>query len=660
MHRLSHSVCVQGILILVSAYPSPLRADPVLPHLFSDHMVLQREAPIRLWGNADPGERVKVELAGHTAHGIADKGGHWIVSLPPMHASGPFTFKITGKKAILLRDVMIGEVWVASGQSNMAFALRDATGSEQEIPRANYPEIRFFTVPQKIATKRQSDTLDAFWELCTPETARGFSAVAYYFARDLQRELRVPVGIILSARSGTAGEEWTDPESLRREPELQPIVKRWDASPEEVKSFAAHAMDFSLEFDDFELVPSENAPATPRIIANFDSGAATTDTGGSWTYSWKEGRSTVFELTSPGRGGSGYAARVSGRLDGASSSRLQADFAQHRSEVDLSAYAGIRFWVRGNGSVQFQMLEPAITDWDNYAAPTIRATAEWKEVTVWFRDLKQAGWGVAAPLTLNAFTGFVLVNMTPADDPDRPPSGLYDGMIAPLQRYRIRGAVWYQGEGNTWRAHQYGRLLPALIAGWRKGWGEGNFPFLIVQLPNHGTSPELGDSIWAELREAQLQTFREVLNAGLVVTIDLGEKENLHPPRKAEVGERLALCALGTTYKKAIAYSGPLYDRMEVEGNQIQVHFVQTGSGLEAKGDVVKGFAIAGEDRKFHWADARISGESIIVSSPDVATPVAVRYAWAGSPDCNLYNKEGLPASPFRTDNWPGVSDTKR
>jgi sialate O-acetylesterase len=233
-------------------------------------------------------------------------------------------------------------------------------------------------------------------------------------------------------------------------------------------------------------------------------------------------------------------------------------------------------------------------------------------------------------------------------------------MIAPLQNYRVRGAIWYQGEGNTWRAHQYRKLLPALINGWRKGWNEGDFPFLIVQLPNHGTSPELGDSIWAELREAQLQTIKNVPKTGLAVTIDVGEEKDLHPPRKAEIGERLALWALGTAYGKAIVYSGPLYDSMKVEGDQIRIRFRNGGSGLDAKGGALKGFAIAGADRKFHWADARIADDTVIVSLPSVPNPQAVRYAWAGSPECNLYNKEGLPASPFRTDDWPGASDANQ
>jgi sialate O-acetylesterase len=347
---------------------------------------------------------------------------------------------------------------------------------------------------------------------------------------------------------------------------------------------------------------------------------------------------------------------VFGALDEVSSSRLQANFRADHSAADMSRYAGIRFWVRGNGQFQLEILQPTISDWDNYAAKIIHAAPEWGQITILFKDVKQAGWGVSKPLTLQSLTGFQFVNMTSAGDPERPPSGLFHGMIAPLEEYRIRGALWYQGEGNTWRAYQYRRLLPALIAGWRKGWGEGDFPFLIVQLANHGSSPELGDSIWAELREAQFLTARAVPNTGLAVSIDVGEPRNLHPPRKEEIGHRLALWALGTTYGEKIVYSGPLYDSMKIEGENVRVHFHYAGSGLEARGGPLKGFAIAGSDRIFHWAEARIEGDAIVVSSPDVKAPVAVRYAWASSPYCNLYNKEGLPASPFRTDDWPGQS----
>jgi sialate O-acetylesterase len=635
---------------------SPLRAEPMLPHLFSDHMVLQRETGIHVWGWADPGEMVSVSLGSSTGQATTDADGRWRVTLPAMRAGGPFALTVQGKKTIVFRDVMLGEVWVASGQSNMTYALRGATNAEKEIPNAIYPGIRFFTVPKKIAVSPQADTLAAAWEVCSPETAKDFSAVSYFFARDLHKALGVPVGIILSAWPGTAAEEWTDPDSLRREPNLRPIVEKWDASAADVKSYAAHPKEFSMEFDDFELLLAGNDPKGPLSLSNFDEGAAQVSTGGNWTYDWQGAQDSVFELVTPGRSGRGFAARVKGALDGASSSRMEAGFKRDNSASDLSSFAGMGFWVRGNGTFIFQTLQPTIQDSDNYSTGMIQATPEWKQVTIWFKDLKQAGWGVYAPLTLNALAGFAIINMTTVGDPARPPSGLYEGMIAPLQPYRIRGAIWYQGEWNTWQAYQYRTLLPALIAGWRNGWNEEDFPFLIVQLPNHGESPELGDSIWAELREAQLLTAKSVPNTGLVVTIDVGDPHNLHPPRKAEIGQRLAVWALGTTYGEKILYSGPVYDSMQIVGGEIKIHFLHSGAGLEARDGALKGFSIAGADRKFHWANARIEGESIVVSSPEVASPVAVRYAWAGSPECNLYNKDGLPASPFRTDDWPIAS----
>jgi sialate O-acetylesterase len=649
------SIQVIKLLMPLAVLGPSLLAAPRLPHLFSNHMVLQRDKEIAIWGWADPGEKISISLSFQTRETTAGIDGQWKVVLSAMPASGPFTLSVTGQKTIALKDVMLGEVWVASGQSNMTYALSGATGSAEEIPEAIYPEIRFFTVPRKVALTPQEDTLPASWEICSPDTAKNFSAVSYFFARDLYKALGVPIGIVLSSWPGSLGEEWTDDKSLQREPELRPILERWEASPADVKSFAAEPARLSLEFDDFELVPAAGG-AKPLLFAKFDDGTGSTATGGDWIYDWDDAPGTSFELVTPGRGGTGFAARVAGAFDEMSSSRLQANFKRDKSATDVRAYAGIRFSVRGHGLFQLQTVQPTISDWDNYSSETFPATEEWKQITVWFKDLRQAGWGVATPLTLNALTGFLL-NITPAiGDPPRPPGGLYEGMIVPLQMYRIRGALWYQGEGNTWRAHQYRTLLPALIKGWRSGWGEGDFPFLIVQLPNHGSSPEFGDSIWAELREAQLLTAKTVPNTGLAVTIDLGDPGNLHPPRKAEIGERLALWGLGTTYGKKIVHSGPLYESSRIEGNRIRIQFQQTGSGLKARDGELKGFAIAGSDRKFHRASARIEGGSILVSSPEVSTPIAVRYGWAASPVCNLYNQEGLPASPFRTDHWPGAS----
>jgi len=645
------------LLVLV---PSGSEAEPRLPHLFTEHMVLQRDMNISVWGWADPEEHITVTLGENTRDTVTTPDGHWNVLLPAMHAGGPFTLAVRGKKALLVKDVLLGEVWVASGQSNMTYALSGAGGATEEIPAARYAQIRFFTVPKKIAITPQEDTLPEAWEICTPDTAKVFSAVAYFFGRDLYKSLDVPIGIILTSWPGTAGEEWTDPDSLRREPVLRPIVERWEGMPAEVKNFAAEATGISLEFDDFELLPAAGTAGPPTLLSNFDDGTSRTETGGVWTYNWYDAASTTFELASPGREGSGYAARVEGELDGASSSNLHASFKGADIPVDLSAFMGIRFWVRGRGAFQFQMLQPTISDWDNYSAEMIHARPEWQEVTIWFKDLKQAGWGVSEPFTPNALTGFVLNMMAPFGDPERPPSGLYEGMIAPLEKYRIRGAIWYQGEGNTWRAEQYRTLLPSMIQGWRKGFDEPNFPFLVVQLPNLGTSPELGNSIWAELRDAQLWTSKTVPNTGLAVTIDVGDPKNLHPPRKAEIGERLALWALGATYGRKIVYSGPIYDSMKISGNEVHIRFRYTGDGLEARGGALKGFSIAGADKRFRWASAYVEGDEVVVSSKEVGAPVAVRYAWANNPDCNLFNKNGLPASPFRTDDWPGASAGKR
>jgi sialate O-acetylesterase len=636
-----------------------LSANPRLPHIFSDHMVLQREMPIAVWGWADAGEKITVKLGPNSRSTVAAADTSWSTSLPALPAGGPFLLRVEGKSPIELKDVMIGEVWVASGQSNMAFALEGAANAETEIPKAAFDQIRLFIVPQKVAQTPQSDTLPTGWTTCAPDTAKKFSAVGYFFAKRLYESLGVPIGIIESAWPGSSGEEWTDPEALRTDPILQPTLKRWAALPLPKRSGAVRPVDTSLEFDDFELVRDDGSAVA---FSNFDNGSSRTSTGGDWSYSWSTADSTSFDLAAPGRGGQGYAARVAGKLDIESTALLKASIHEDNSPGDWSAYSGIRFWVRGQGAFIYQSLQPTIFDWDNYSSPILQATTDWRQVTISFKDLKQAGWGIVEPLTLDALAGFQFDIFSPVGDLQHPPAGLYDGMITPLAKFRIRGALWYQGESNTYRSFQYQTLLPALIRGWRQLWKEGDFPFLIVQLPNHGEGPELSDSIWAEMREAELLTVRRVANTGLAVTIDVGEPGNLHPPRKMEVGDRLAYWALGTTYSEKIGYSGPLYKSMRVEGNAIRVAFDFIGGGLEARGQggELMGFSIAGADRKFHFADARVEGDSIVVSSPDVAAPVAVRYAWADSPDCNLYNKEGFPASPFRTDDWPGASFKER
>jgi sialate O-acetylesterase len=631
-------------------------ADPLLPHLLADHMVLQQDRQIHIWGKADAEEKITVMLADKTGSALPDASGNWSVRLPAMHAGGPFTLVVRGNKTILIKDVMIGEVWIASGQSNMTFALSNSVGAAEEIPKADYPQIRLFTVPKRIALEAQSDTLPAAWEICSPETAKKFSAVAYYFARDLQRKLNVPIGIIESAWPGTTIEEWMDSKVLQETPALKPLSYQWDGSSPTTKAETIGPKSFSLQFDDFELIRDPSSPGT--LFSNFDDGTSRNTMGGEWSYSWQDAPETSFDLVAPGRGGVGFAATVAGKMDASAGSRLTAHFKADRSPTDLSSYAGIRFWVRGDGSFRVRTLQPTITDVDDYGTPLFQASSDWKPVVILFRDLRQEGWGVTEDFTVQSLTGFAIESFPGSDYPPRPPSGLYGGMITPLEPYSLRGVIWYQGESNALEAYQYRKLLPALIQSWRASWNQGDFPFLIVQLPNHGAIPEKpSESAWAELREAQFLTTKHVPNTGIAVTIDLGDPKDVHPHRKAEVGQRLAMLALGTTYKKPIVYSGPLFQSMTVAGNKIKIQFTNTGSALEARGGgPLTGFAIAGADQRFHWAEAMIDGGSVVVSSPEVPTPVAVRYAWGDSPSCNLFNKDGLPASPFRTDNWPGIT----
>ena len=646
MKFFARTTCLFAILLFFLS--STALADPVLPGLFGDHMVLQQGREVPVWGWADAGEKITVTILDAARSTTAKSDGSWKVELPAMKAGGPFVLSIQGKKTILLKDVMVGEIWVFSGQSNMTFALSGAENAATEIPAAKYPEIRLFTVPEKSTLETQKN-VSAGWEACTPDTAEDFSAVAYFFGRDLYKQLHVPIGLIHSSWPGTSAEDWVIPGSLQGNPELEPILQRWDAAPPPVKQLAFHPAEIDLEFDSFELI-KPGGEAVP--FSDFDNGTIVNSLHGLWTYDWSAAPGAVFDLAQPGYGGSGYAARVSGSMAANDGPMLRTSLSPGWSPADLSTFAGIRFRYRGKGQFALRTLQPSIYDFDDYSSKPMVASGEWQSTTVWFKDLRQAGWGIPEDFTPQSLSGFALEIQQP-DGFQIPPSGLFDGMIAPLIPFSIRGAVWYQGESNAPHAYQYRTLLPVLIRGWRQAWGEGDFPFLVVQLPNHASRKlEPGESWWAEMREAQLMALR-LPNTGLAVTIDVGEADNVHPHKKAEVGQRLALWALGTTYKRDIVYSGPLYASQAIEGGRIRIRFTHTGGGLEARGGALRGFAVAGADKVFHWADAAIDGDSVIVSSAAVPAPVAVRYAWADNPDCNLYNKEGLPASPFRTDGWP-------
>jgi sialate O-acetylesterase len=479
-------------------------------------MILQRDMPLPVWGWADPEEDVTVTLGHQSKTAAADSAGKWSVKLDALKAGGPYVLKVQGKNTVQFSDVLVGEVWLGSGQSNMAMAVGGVLHKDAEIAAAKYPSLRMFVVDRKTAEEPQQDCTGR-WLVCSPKTIGGFSATAYFFGRELHKQLKVPVGLINSSVGGTPIQSWTGVKAQQRVPQLAPMIE-------------------SLK----------------RSIAAYDPEAA-----------------------------------------------------KQQYEKQL---------------------------------------AEWKEAAKTAKDKAQRD-------ALNRR------KPRPPQDPrlsGGSPGRLFNGMIAPLAPYAIRGAIWYQGEANAGGWKLYGLQMRTMIAEWRALWNEGAFPFLFVQLPNFMAPQQKPGEPggWALIREQFLKTL-SLANTGMAVTIDVGEAKDIHPKNKQEVGRRLAQWALAKTYHKDVVASGPLYKSRRRDGDKIVVEFDYVDGGLAVRGgDQLKGFAIAGADKKFVWAEAKIVGRTVVVSSPDVETPAAVRYAWANNPECNLINKAGLPASPFRTDDW--------
>jgi sialate O-acetylesterase len=486
----------------------------VKPHaLISDNMVLQQGSRTAIFGTVDEGEEVTVQLQDHKATATA-KDGKWIAWLEDLKAGGPYDLTISGKNTVHIKNVLVGEVWICSGQSNMEWSLLFTTNSQEVAKQSHNPMLRLFTVTKRPASAPLSN-VHGNWVEAGPNTVLNFSAVGYYFGRDVQKARNVPVGLIHTSWGGTPAEAWTSRDALEAEPSLKYMA---DKQAQALKQY-------------------------PSVLEKY--------------------RGTLKK----------YEERVP-----------EAEAAGH----DLP---------------------------DTPALPT-----------------------------------------NPARNPGAA-STLYNGMIASLIPYGIRGAIWYQGESNAGRAYEYRTLLPTMIKSWRTAWNEGDFPFLIVQLaPFTKIRTEPGESAWAELREAQLLTTQKVPNTAEAVITDVGEEMNIHPVNKESVGARLALAARALAYGEQIESSGPVYSEMKVEGNRAILSFTHEDGGLEAKGVPLTGFTIAGDNHKFVKAQAHIEGDKVVVSSPHVSHPVAVRFGWADYPVVNLWNKAGLPATPFRTDDFPGIT----
>ncbi len=516
--RVTRRIILLSLAIVTTA--AGAAADVKLPAIISDNMVLQQGKQVAIWGTADPGEEVNVSLGEQKQSATADSSGNWKVDLAPLKQVGPLEMTIAGKNTITIHNVLVGEVWVCSGQSNMEFAVWNhgvfggAKNADQEVASANYPMIHLFIVKKAVAGKPQTD-VQGQWVVASPATVGSFSAVGYFFGRDLYRAMKFPIGLIDSAWGGTEAEAWTDAEALDADPDLKLEADAWR---EKVAEF-------------------------PHVFEQYD-----------------------------------------GKL------------------------------------------------------------AEWEKAA---ENAESNGNPLPAPPD---------APKDPRSHPHRD-SGLWNAMIAPLTPYAIGGVIWYQGESNAGFAYEYRKQFATMIQQWRSSWGEGDFPFIFVQLASFdpgGPPPET----WPVLRESQEKTLA-LPKTGMAVAIDIGESHDIHPKNKQEVGRRLALAAEVVAYGRKIGDQGPTFKSARPVQGSLHVQFTHAAGGLVARGPRLLGFEVAGDDQQFFPAQASIAGNEVVLSSPQVANPVAARYAWANDPKCNLYNKVGLPAPPFRSDDWQVATQGK-
>ena len=658
-----------------------VQADVRLPALFSDHAVLQKSAHVPVWGKADAGEKVTVTLGNRSAAATAGADGRWRVELDLADsAAGPFALTVEGKNKVTVSDVLVGEVWLASGQSNMEFLLKNSAQANEEIARPANPLLRQFIVI-KNASPEPVDDVKGSWALASPEKRGGFSAVAYYFSKKLQSELGVPVGAVHSSWGGTPSEAWTSAESMDSVPDLKaarqlqagavaeyPAKKKaWvDAMAAWLKATAREDRA-TADTAAFSGVDSDTSAWVSVKIPGEIKAAGLPATGAVWVrreVMLPSKPATDLWLNLPINGfdavywnGKKLAQTTFETFEGVGHARAGGAYTVPAREV-----------LEGRNVLAIRLFEPA-TPAKFTAEPKLGSQAlsgEWRAKAEFELPPPAADKPAPEPVSLPML-------------PQYRASHLFNGMLHPLIPYAMRGAIWYQGESNASRAFQYRTAFPLMISDWRKQWKQDGLPFYFCQLANYmAKKAEPAESNWAELREAQSLALR-LPNTGQAVLIDLGESGDIHPRNKKDPGERLALLALAKDYGKPVACSGPVFDSVKIENGKAILRFQHTEGGLVARplpdtylvsmvpaktaplvrnspGSQLEGFALCGADKKWVWADAKIEGETVIVSSEKIPAPVAVRYAWADNPTCNLSNGAGLPASPFRTDDFPPVT----
>lgn len=645
-------------LLAAVALAAPPAAGLELPALFGDHMVLQRGVEVPVWGTGRPGTEVTVTIAGQRQAARVAADGTWRVGLEAMTAGGPHELVVEGDATLRFTDVLIGEVWLASGQSNMEMPLAGwgrVLDFEREIALADYPDIRLFQVERATAVRPASDVRAEGWRRCGPETVAEFSSTAYFFGRRLHRALAVPIGLIHSSWGGTVAEAWTSAETLETLDDFRGAARGVRETTAAQLVAMGRAFDAAMAArrsamveDDAGRLAGEPVWADPELD---DSAWQRMELPTKWELAGLEELDGVVWF------------RRAVELPDSWVGRELSLGLGPIDDADETFFNGVKIGAGDDWSAPRRYSVPASAVRAGRNVITVRVLDSMQSGGLWGQpdDLRLGGPGEEAIALAGPWRYRIgldtreLEPLPPSPiDPNRP-TVLYNAMLRPLAPFALRGVVWYQGESNVERAEQYRTLFPALIRDWRATWGREDMPFFFVQLAAFlPVEPEPGDSDWAELREAQRLAL-SLPHTGMAVAIDIGDARDVHPKDKQEVGNRLARLALRRVYRRDVADSGPLFRQMRREGARIRLFFDHVEGGLEAKRGALKGFAIAGENRQFRWAKAVIGGDTVVVWRDDLQQPVAVRYGWAANPVCNLYNAAGLPASPFRTDDWPGI-----
>jgi sialate O-acetylesterase len=647
-----------GLFSLLGMFLISAHANVRLPKIFGDNMVLQRNQPISVWGWADPNETITISFHEQRLTFRPDAGselGKWAFSLNAEQAGGPYELVISGNNTVVFKNVLVGEVWVCSGQSNMEMPIEGwgkVNNYQQEIAAANYDQIRHFKVPNTIATNPKEDLSGGDWKICSPSTAGDFSALGYFFARELYNQLHVPIGLINTSWGGTNIETWTSRPAFEHSDEFRTMIDGMQIM--NIDSLAGLRKQGVLAH-----IAALQGPLETKELTDTWSGKDIDD------RQWKT-------MKIPGLWeGQGLGLED---LDGTVWFRKTIIL----SSVDSGSPASIDLAMIDDDDISYvNGIKIGATDGYNisrkYQVPAGILKAGKNVIAVRVLDHGGGGgiYGDSANLKLSVGAhvfslagewAFRVADVLPGTlSPNSYPTLLFNSMLNPLIPFAIKGVIWYQGEANAGRAYQYRKAFPLMITDWRKHWGQGDFPFYFVQLAsfNAGAENNSKGSPWAELREAQTLAL-SLPNTGMAVTTDIGNPVDVHPKNKQEVGRRLGAIALNQLYGKKMEYSGPLYKSMKISGNKISISFTHLGGGLlvKDKEGLLKGFEIAGADQQFHPCIANIDGDQVVLYLQGLNQPVAARYAWANNAgDANLFNRDGFPAVSFRTDQWKGVTE---